>query len=180
MKTQWNLPNSISIFRLCLVAVFVTVFFRVSARVSAIVMLVAAASDMLDGFIARKYHKITPLGKILDPLADKLLMGAVCICIGIKYHVILLPLLFILKEVFMILGSYLLIRAGKEVAPAQWYGKLAVVMFFICSLSILLFVKSDEIIKVVVLLSVAALFILFAFVMYVKLYVNIICSREAK
>ena len=73
-----NLPNKLTLLRLCLIPVFTAVFF-VSALpyhyiISAVVFVLAAATDFLDGYIARKYNLVTDLGKFLDPIADKVIV----------------------------------------------------------------------------------------------------------
>ena len=78
-----NLPNKLTLLRLCLIPVFTAVFF-VSALpyhyiISAVVFVLAAATDFLDGYIARKYNLVTDLGKFLDPIADKVLVSTACI-----------------------------------------------------------------------------------------------------
>ena len=81
-----NIPNILSFIRLCLVAVFAVLFFSGYTGWALIVFLVAGATDVIDGFLARRYNWITNLGKILDPLADKTMqcMVLVCLCID-KY-----------------------------------------------------------------------------------------------
>ncbi|MBR2181146.1 MAG: CDP-alcohol phosphatidyltransferase family protein, partial [Oscillospiraceae bacterium] len=81
-----NIPNLLSIFRMCLVPVFVVVFFSDSPHAYAYaagVYALAGITDVLDGIIARKFNLITKLGKILDPLADKMMTITVFVCISI-------------------------------------------------------------------------------------------------
>lgn len=80
-----NLPNKLTIFRVILVPVFLIFllgpFGYWSNIVAAIVFIVASATDMLDGYIARKYNMITNFGKFMDPLADKLLVDSALIAL---------------------------------------------------------------------------------------------------
>jgi len=74
-----NIPNLITIFRLFLTAVFiiaVTVGGNLASAVALISFIIAAVSDWLDGYLARKMNLVTSLGKLLDPLADKILVSA--------------------------------------------------------------------------------------------------------
>lgn len=79
-----NLPNSLTLLRIILIPVFVVV---IGVRIphgdlmAAIIFIVAALTDSLDGYLARKYEQVTKLGIILDPLADKLLITAALICL---------------------------------------------------------------------------------------------------
>ena len=73
-----NLPNKISIMRICMIPAFVFVFFFTFTGnyiVAAAIFALAAATDFVDGYIARKYHLVTNLGKFLDPIADKVLVA---------------------------------------------------------------------------------------------------------
>jgi len=75
----WNLPNSLTLFRIFLVPFLVVVLLtKFSGREYAglAIFLVAAVTDFLDGYFARRYNQMTRLGALLDPIADKLLMSA--------------------------------------------------------------------------------------------------------
>ena len=73
-----NIPNILSIIRICLVGVFVALFFTGNEIAALIVFLTAGATDVIDGYLARKNNWITNLGKILDPVADKLILPEPC------------------------------------------------------------------------------------------------------
>lgn len=84
-----NLPNKITIARICMIPIFVLVFFLENIPfhygIAAVIFLVAALTDALDGYIARKYNLITNLGKFLDPIADKVLVSvAMVLTIALK------------------------------------------------------------------------------------------------
>lgn len=73
-----NLPNKISIARICMIPIFVVVFFLPFTGnyiAAAAIFALAAATDFVDGYIARKYNLVTNLGKFLDPIADKVLVA---------------------------------------------------------------------------------------------------------
>ena len=79
-----NLPNKLSLMRICLVPLFVAAYFLPyvwGAYVAVGLFLLAAATDFLDGYIARKYNMVTDLGKLLDPIADKILVCAALFCV---------------------------------------------------------------------------------------------------
>jgi len=106
-------------------------FFRFNMRFAAFLTFVAAsATDALDGYIARKYNLITPLGKLLDPLADKLMLTTVLACM---YFVKILPLwivlIIIIKEFVQILGGFLLFHRNDTVVQSNIFGKLTTVFF---------------------------------------------------
>lgn len=79
-----NLPNKLSLMRICLVPLFVAAYFLPyswSSYVAVVLFITAALTDMLDGYIARKYNMVTNLGKLLDPVADKILACAGLLCV---------------------------------------------------------------------------------------------------
>ncbi len=76
----WNLPNSLTLFRIFLVPLLVVVLLtKYSNRLGLGIFLVAAITDFFDGYVARRMNKVTRLGALLDPIADKLLMSAASI-----------------------------------------------------------------------------------------------------
>ena len=79
-----NLPNTLSLIRILLVSVFIALFFitpiaPLNYLLACIVFCLAAITDFLDGYIARKYNLVTTLGKFLDPIADKILVSSALI-----------------------------------------------------------------------------------------------------
>jgi len=81
-----NAPNKITLFRIILIPVFIVVFLcripdeRTSDIIALVIFSVASLSDFLDGYLARKYHMVTDFGKLMDPLADKLLVCIALVC----------------------------------------------------------------------------------------------------
>ena len=127
-----NIPNILSIIRIILVAVFVYTAFCVSEKVALIVFLLAGATDVVDGYLARRNNWITDLGKILDPFADKLMQCTVLISLYIKK---LIPLWFVIpffaKELFTLLIGFVVIKKRSVVVVSKWYGKLTVCLFYL-------------------------------------------------
>ena len=78
-----NLPNKISIARICMIPIFVCVFFLQAIPfhygIAAIIFVLAACTDFIDGYIARSRGLVTNLGKFLDPIADKVLVSTAMI-----------------------------------------------------------------------------------------------------
>ncbi len=79
-----NLPNKLSLARICMIPLFVAAYFLPfvwAPAVSVVIFILAAFTDFLDGHIARKYNLVTDLGKLLDPIADKILVTAALFCV---------------------------------------------------------------------------------------------------
>ena len=121
-------PNIISIFRICLVPVFVIVYFSDDSNrkyYAVLVYAIAAISDFFDGFIARRYQASSNLGKLLDPLGDKLMTFAVLVCITIDRPILLwAALAFFVKEVLLGIGGLVLHKkAHAELFQSNIIGK---------------------------------------------------------
>ncbi len=180
-----NVPNSLSAFRIILIPVF-CVFFLMGSQYyvyAGAALLLSALSDMLDGFFARRLNQITELGKWLDPIADKLTLGAVVVCMWLKFHEqfpIVTPVFAILiaKELLMALGGIIFSKEHGRIIPSQWWGKLGTFLFYFCMLCIVLVSwvapdgLQDELMTVLVVVPAAAM--LFAFIRYVIVAVRVL------
>jgi len=120
-----HIPNIITAFRLVLVPIFIILVLNGNYMTAAFVFLVASLSDLLDGYLARKWKVVSNFGKLFDPLADKAIQIAaiLLLCIIGKLHFAFIIIL-VIKESMMIYGSYLLYKK-KIVVYAVWYGKIA-------------------------------------------------------
>lgn len=130
-----NVPNLLSLFRLILVPVFAVVFFHPtqdSHIPAAVIYGVAFVTDVADGWIARRFDQITRLGRILDPLADKLMTFTVIICITIAGIIPLwVVVVFFLKELVMLIGGLIMYRRTDDVIASNWLGKVSTFVFFV-------------------------------------------------
>ena len=124
-----NIPNLLTSLRLILLPVFVWLYLRGETLWALIVYLVVQATDVLDGIIARRSGQITTLGKLLDPLADKLMLLSVLVCFGVNNVLPWWMIATVLaKELLMIIGSVYALRK-KIVIAAVGVGKAATVTF---------------------------------------------------
>lgn len=120
-----SIPNMISLVRIILTPIFVRLYLEGEQTAAMVLLAAAVISDLLDGFIARNFNMITPLGKVLDPVADKLLQLAMLLCLVKKSPAVLpLLLLHVLRELGLFaLGALVYRRTGRLIG-AKWYGKL--------------------------------------------------------
>lgn len=130
MKLKY-IPNCLSILRILLVPVFIFLFLKERYYWALAVFLIGGATDVLDGILARRFGWITDIGKILDPIGDKLMQCAALACLYAK-HIIPLWLLifFAVKESLMLIGGLFVFMKKKFVVVSSWQGKLAVVFFY--------------------------------------------------
>lgn len=120
-----HIPNILSSIRLLLVGVFAFLFAKTEYLHCLIVFTAAFITDLLDGYLARKNNWITDVGKVLDPLADKLMVLTALTCFYIKGWLPLWMLIAVVaKELMMIIGGFILFKKD-IVVYADWFGKLA-------------------------------------------------------
>lgn len=177
-KQLLSIPNILSIFRIFMIIPFVFLFLKDDYVGTALVLIISGLSDMFDGIIARKFNQTTKLGQILDPIADKLTLVAVVVCMSIKFPAVIpLALLFIVKDLSMLLAGLMLIRRGIDPPPAKWYGKIATVVFYVSIITIVLLnviFGFYNLILLLVLLSITAIFMVFALIKYFILFLDLI------
>ena len=180
-----NIPNILSVIRILLVGVFIYVFFNDYPNNlvwALVVFLTAGLTDVIDGFLARRFNWITNLGKILDPFADKLMQCTVLICMLTKKLIpawLVIP--FILKEFLMLLGGLLIIKKRRVVVVSNIFGKMTVVFFYA---AVVLCISAREFLaqNPIVLYIICALVLIAAisaFVNYVASYFKTLKIKEA-
>lgn len=177
-----SLPNILTVLRMLLIPVFIFVYFSSSSNAhyyALIIFIIAGFTDYLDGTIARKYNLITPIGTVLDPLADKLMLLTAITCLWLDA---LLPLwvlaIVFVKEVTMIAGGiYFYCRKEKHIIPANKYGKIATAAFFLAIITILF---APEVKSLQYLAFAAVALKLMAFTSYVTFQIKFQKQKEAK
>ena len=136
--------------------------------ISGFIFVVASFTDFLDGFIARKYDMITELGKLVDPMADKLTQLVVACTLVVSYpSYIWLIVIILLKDGMLLLaGIYLLKKSGKHLEQAEMPGKVATCVFFVVSIILLAFNPGINISNIMIYTTVVLMVI--AMVHYAK------------
>ena len=131
MKKE-NIPNILTIIRFILIPFIFTSVVNNDYLAALIIFTISAITDVLDGYIARKYNYITDLGKLIDPLADKLTQVSLLLSLSILR---ILPwwifAIVFIKECVMIISASLLYKRKDVVVYSKWYGKLATVLFYL-------------------------------------------------
>ncbi len=134
-----NIANFLTLLRLCMIPLAAYMFSLDAFGAAAVVFFAACLTDILDGYIARRFSMVTDIGKLLDPLADKGMQLTVLISLAICDRMPFLAVGVILaKECMMFLGGLFLYRK-KIVVAANWYGKMATVVTSFSVMSLLLF-----------------------------------------
>lgn len=182
-----TVPNALSVLRILIIPFFAWFFMRDQLAAAVVLLVLSGLSDCVDGFIARRLNQVTELGKMLDPLADKLTQGVVALCLAMKFPVIgPVLLVFILKELVMLCCAIGLLKKKKRPCAARWYGKVATVMFYV---SVALIVVMDgflhveglafQVISYVLLILTAAMMI-YSAVRYFQIFLKILRSDDEK
>lgn len=131
-KKIFTIPNIISFFRLLLIPVIVYSYVFLDNNILALgLIILSGLTDVIDGKIARKFNMVSDLGKILDPVADKLTQIAVIACLVFKYKIMLLVVIILtIKEIALAITGLLTISSAKKVYSAEWHGKLCTVIIY--------------------------------------------------
>ena len=173
---KWmNVPNMLTTLRIFLVPVFLCFFYSGSENnilFAGLVFILAGITDVLDGYIARKYDLGTKLGSVLDPFADKLMIFTVLITFATSGIIPMWILIALgIKEITMIIGGGILyLFKGKQVLPSNKFGKIATLSFYAATLSIVF--KFPNLMSTM-LFIVTVVFNLVAFINYLLIYIKI-------
>jgi len=147
LKKIFTVPNIISFVRILLIPVFAWAYLRGHMLLALALVAVSGVSDKLDGTIARHTNQVSDLGKMLDPVADKLTQMTLAVLMFIRFYAsqdawmrafAWVFLGFIGKEVLMLLFALLMLLLGKRPGAAEIWGKAATVAFYIVMLLLLL------------------------------------------
>ena len=151
-KQKMNLPNKLTVLRLCFVPVFIAVMMLPDAYLNPILrdvigvtlFILASLTDMLDGKIARKHHLVTDFGKLMDPLADKfMVIGALTVIVyrydNLRWLFIWALLLVVFREL-AVTSIRLVAASSKEqaVVPANMLGKIKTVLQIVCVCAVII------------------------------------------
>lgn len=185
-KELFSVPNILSYIRLLLIPVFVVLYLRADTPAAyhgaALVILFSGLTDCADGFIARHFNQITEWGKMVDPIADKLTQAAIVFCLTLRYPGMwVLVALFVVKELFMGINGLVLMKKGKRLDGAKWFGKLSTAVFYVV-MFVLIAVSDLDAVIVNTLLVITGFFLFLSFIKYLLLYVSMYreCRLSAK
>lgn len=187
-ENVWTVPNLLSFIRILLIPLFAWLFYKGAAGEiknglvwAVAVLALSGLSDFFDGKIARRFNQISELGKMLDPIADKLTQATIAVMLFWTFYkaenrtlhlFAWVFLLFIVKELVMLIGGGLMIYFGIRPGAAEIYGKAATMAFYLVMISIIafgpeigafrdFFTLPDTVMMVLVVISVILTFVAF-------------------
>lgn len=181
---NWNtIPNWISFARIIMVPIFAVLFLKDEIVWSVFVLFLSGFSDFIDGKIARKFNQVSDLGKMLDPVADKLTQMTIAVLLFIRFNAAdglvktfsWIFLVFIIKEFVMVAFGAFMVAIGLRPSAAEIYGKASTFAFY--AVMILLFAFAPDVgaftnlweipeTLLVILVALTAVLCIVAFVSY--------------
>ncbi len=147
-KGCWTVPNLISFIRIVLIPFFAYFYLKNEVVIALVILAVSGLSDFFDGKIARKFNQVSNLGKLLDPVADKLTQITIAVLLFIEFrhctNTIMQAfgwvfLVFLVKEGIMVIGGLLMLIFGIRPGAAEIYGKVATFVFYVAMILIIAF-----------------------------------------
>ena len=139
-KGCWTIPNLLSVIRILLIPVFAYLFYNDEKIWAVAILALSGLTDTMDGQIARKFNQISALGKVLDPVADKLTQITIAVMLFIDFKTASNPvinalgwvfLVFLIKEAVMIVGGLIMLLLNIRPGAAEFWGKAATVVFYV-------------------------------------------------
>ena len=128
-KDILTIPNLLSGLRIVLIPIIAILCVNYEFTAAVVLLIISGLTDVADGFIARKFDMISDLGKMLDPVADKLTQAVVALCLLSLYpDMQYLFILMVIKEILMAANGYICISKIGKVPSAAWHGKMATVV----------------------------------------------------
>ena len=183
MKLKKNdiitIPNIISLFRLFLIPVIVWLYCAVNDYYLAVgIVVLSGFSDVVDGFIARKFNMVSDFGKFLDPLADWLTQFALVICLVFKYDLMwILLMLFIIRQIAMFVAGLIVFKKTDAVHSSRWYGKANTVVLYTVML-VLFLVPNIKLEIANLMISISGFTLVASLVLYVCYYYKLFHIKE--
>ncbi len=147
-ENVWTIPNIISFIRILLIPVFGVLFYKGELLWALLILAFSGFTDFIDGKLARKLNQVSELGKMLDPIADKLTQATIAIVYFFTFRnaenetlnlFAWVFLLFILKELVMLVGGAIMIAVGIRPGAAEIYGKAATLVFYVVMVVLMAF-----------------------------------------
>lgn len=173
-KDLFTIPNLLSLFRLVLIPVYVIIYLNAESDtdyyMAAAILAVSCLTDMIDGKIARHFNMISNIGKILDPVADKLTQFTLIVCLASKYPILLIMVVLIfVKELFQLIAGFIILRRGEILKGALITGKVCTAVLFV-SLIILVMIPRIHTTALYIITAIDCLCLLVSFADYARLY----------
>ncbi len=184
VRKNCTIPNALTLLRIMLIIPMAKYILAERYGEASVFLGISALSDMLDGMAARNLGQVTQLGKILDPIADKLTLIAIVLCINRVYPYIY-PFVAVMfaKEMIMLAGGAILLKKKIRPPAAKWFGKVATAVFYV---SVILLVALRAVWGINIswlstsLFGLSAGFMMFALMNYMAIFMKLMKENGNK
>jgi len=167
-----HIPNILSGFRISLIPFFIYQVLMGNMLTAGIILIISAITDIVDGYLARRFKWVTDLGKILDPAADKLTQVSICVLFVVQFTQFwVFFVVLILRDLVMLVAAGYFVKHKMPLTGARWFGKISTVVFFISMIFIALF-PGLPLAYVYILLALTTFSAVIALIMYVPEFVR--------
>ena len=158
----FSIPNILSFFRLALIPLIIWLYVAKDSPLWTLgAIILSSITDIVDGFIARRFNMITDFGKALDPVADKLTQCAILICLLTRFPLMWLPLiLMIVKEAASFTLRLIVFNRTETVHGSKWHGKLATVVIYVVIALHIVWYNIPEALSIALIALVSAIMLL--------------------
>ena len=175
-KEIFTIPNMLSMFRLALIPLYISIYLNAKDSadyyLASAILAVSCLTDLIDGQIARRFHMISTVGKVLDPFADKITQFTLVLCLAVRHKVLWgIVILLIIKELFQLIAGIIVFKRGQMLKGAQFTGKICTTVLFV---SLILIVMIPELNPAIVnwIALIDGIFLLVAFGDYLIVYLR--------
>ena len=191
-----TIPNLLSVIRIALIPVFGVLYYNGNILWAVVILFLSGLTDFFDGKIARKFNQISALGKVLDPVADKMTQITIAIVLYLQFRgssdetikaFSWVFLIFLAKEALMVIGGGLMIAFGLRPGAAEMPGKVATFVFYAVMIIIIAFGPEIGVFKafilpnwaMMILVGVSAVLTIIAFCSYLPDVFRQVKERKA-
>ena len=173
-KEIWSIPNLLSLFRILLIPVYMSIYLNAEGTkdyaTAGVILAASCLTDLADGQIARRFNMITNLGKVLDPLADKLTQLSLFLCLSSRHRMLkYLLVIFLIKEFWQLFVMITTLRRGKALSGALMSGKICTTVLFV-SLILMVMLPQLPYQTITIIAAIDILFLLISFIDYLCTY----------
>ena len=178
-----KIPNILCYLRILMVPLFLHIYFTADEQndfyIATFVVMASGLTDFLDGQLARRLNMVTDLGRIIDPLADKLTQLAMlaALTVRVKYMYLLVIFLVVKELLTSILGFFVMRYAKRRLNGAKWYGKVCTAVLYVIMLALVASPGMEKGLQEI-LLIVCACGLALSFVMYTRLYIIMLIDSK--
>ena len=174
-----TIPNLLSVFRIALIPIIVWLYKYESNYTAAIgVIFLSGATDIVDGWLARRFNMVSDFGKAIDPLADKLTQAALLLCLLSKHNTLwMLTAIFGVCEISKFICGVVVAKRYDQVNSAKWYGKLNTIVIYITMIFLILSPNVSGI-WASALMLVCGMIMIISGVLYIRFYGKLLYENK--